>query len=103
MNVCDPKHPKKRIDHPLRLTAACAFGLEAIVKRELISLGFEPKIEQPGRISFDGDWAAVAKTNLWLRTADRILIEVLKFPAPDFDTLFERRDPAGHRVSALNR
>ena len=89
MNDCDPKHPKKRIDHPLRLTAACAFGLEAIVKRELISLGFEPKIEQPGRISFDGDWAAVAKTNLWLRTADRILIEVLKFPAPDFDTLFE--------------
>ncbi|MDG2013246.1 MAG: bifunctional 23S rRNA (guanine(2069)-N(7))-methyltransferase RlmK/23S rRNA (guanine(2445)-N(2))-methyltransferase RlmL [Pirellulaceae bacterium] len=73
----------------MRLTAACAFGLEAIVKRELISLGFEPKVEQPGRISFNGDWGAVAKANLWLRTADRILIEVLKFPAPDFDTLFE--------------
>ena len=71
------------------LTAACAFGLEAIVKRELISLGFEPHVQQPGRISFSGDWSAVAKANLWLRTADRVLIEVLRFDAPDFDALFE--------------
>jgi 23S rRNA (guanine2445-N2)-methyltransferase / 23S rRNA (guanine2069-N7)-methyltransferase len=73
----------------LKLVAACAFGLEAIVKRELISLGYEPKVSQPGRIEFEGDWLAVCRTNLWLRVADRILIVVQKFDAPDFDALFD--------------
>ena len=73
----------------LKLTAACAFGLEAIVKRELIALGYSPSISQPGRVDFAGDWSAVCRTNLWLRTADRVLIEVQKFDAPDFDALFE--------------
>ena len=74
----------------MKLVAACAFGLEAIVKRELIALGHQDaKVEQPGRIAFEGDWAAVARANLWLRVADRILIEVQRFAAPDFDALFE--------------
>ena len=73
----------------MKLTAACAFGLEAIVKRELIALGYTPKISQPGRIDFEGDWDAVCRCNIWLRTADRVLIEVHKFDAPDFDALFE--------------
>lgn len=73
----------------LKLTAACAFGLEAIVKRELIALGYAPKITQPGRIEFSGTWEAVCRTNLWLRTADRVLIEIQKFDAPDFDALFD--------------
>ena len=73
----------------MKLTAACAFGLEAIVKRELIALGYEPKVTHPGRISFSGDWEAVARANLWLRTADRVLIEAQQFDAPDFDALFE--------------
>lgn len=73
----------------MKLTAACAFGLEALVKRELIALGFQPRVEQPGRISFQGEWSDVAKTNLWLRTADRVLIEVMQFEAADFDALFE--------------
>lgn len=73
----------------LKLTAACAFGLEAIVKRELIALGYSPSISQPGRVDFAGDWSAICRSNLWLRTADRVLIEVQKFDAPDFDALFE--------------
>lgn len=73
----------------LKLTAACAFGLEAIVKRELIALGYSPSISQPGRVDFAGNWSAICRTNLWLRTADRVLIEVQKFDAPDFDALFE--------------
>ena len=73
----------------MRLTAACAFGLEALVKRELIALGYQPKITQPGRVEFSGTWEAVCRANLWLRTADRILIEVQKFDAPDFDALFD--------------
>lgn len=71
------------------LTAACAFGLEAILKRELIALGYDPRVAQPGRVSFEGNWEAVCRCNLWLRTADRVLIEVQRFEAPDFDALFE--------------
>lgn len=73
----------------MKLVAACAFGLESPVKWELKDLGFESKVISPGRISFEGDFDDVCKTNLWLRTADRVLIEVLQFPAPDFDALFE--------------
>ncbi len=73
----------------LKLVAACAFGLEALVKRELVALGYSPKVSQPGRVAFEGDWSAVCRANLWLRTADRVLVEVQRFPAPDFEALFE--------------
>jgi len=73
----------------LNLLAACAFGLEALVKRELEALGYPARVVQPGKIGFAGDWPAIAQTNLWLRCADRVLIEVARFPAADFDQLFE--------------
>ena len=73
----------------MKLIAACAFGLEAIVKRELIALGYDAKVLTPGRIGFEGDWSAVCEANIWLRTADRVLIEVQRFDAPDFDALFD--------------
>ena len=73
----------------LTLIAACAFGLEAIVKRELIALGYEAKVSQPGRVEFKGGWGDVCKTNLWLRTADRVLVKILEFDSEDFDALFD--------------
>ena len=73
----------------LRLIAACAFGLEALVKRELIALGYQPNVTQPGRVAFEGDWRDVCRANIHLRVADRVLIEVQTFEAPDFDALFE--------------
>ena len=73
----------------MNLTAACAFGLEALVKRELIALGYQPKVSQPGRIDFQGDWSAVCRANIWLRTADRVLIQIQQFDSPDFDALFD--------------
>lgn len=73
----------------LTLIAACAFGLEAIVKRELVALGYRPQVTQPGRVSFEGSWADICRANLWLRVADRVLIEVHSFDAPDFDALYE--------------
>ena len=60
----------------MNLIAACAFGLEAIVKRELIALGYDARVLTPGRIGFEGDWTAVCEANIWLRTADRVLVEV---------------------------
>ena len=73
----------------MNLIAACAFGLEAIVKRELIALGYDARVLTPGRIGFEGDWTAVCEANIWLRTADRVLVEVQRFDAPDFDALFD--------------
>ncbi|WP_404306741.1 class I SAM-dependent methyltransferase [Neorhodopirellula lusitana] len=74
---------------PYDLIAACAFGLEAIVKRELAALGIEATIGESGRVHFQGDFTTIAKANLWLRCADRVLIRIAEFPAADFDALFE--------------
>ena len=71
------------------LIAACAFGLEAVVRRELNSLGIEAKIGESGRVHFQGTQETICQTNLWLRTADRVLIRVAEFPAADFDALFD--------------
>ncbi|KAA5541874.1 bifunctional 23S rRNA (guanine(2069)-N(7))-methyltransferase RlmK/23S rRNA (guanine(2445)-N(2))-methyltransferase RlmL [Roseiconus nitratireducens] len=73
----------------LDLIAACAFGLESVVRRELQDLGIEATIGQSGRVHFQGDLKTVALANLQLRCADRVLIRVAEFPAPDFDALFE--------------
>jgi 23S rRNA (guanine2445-N2)-methyltransferase / 23S rRNA (guanine2069-N7)-methyltransferase len=71
------------------LIATSAFGLEAVVVRELGNLGYEARVDRPGRIAFRGDAAAVARCNLWLRSADRVLVELAAFEARDFDALFE--------------
>ena len=71
------------------LVAKTAFGLEAITKRELSELGYEPRVAGAGKILFAGDAAAICRTNIWLRTADRILVQVAEFPADNFDALFE--------------
>ncbi|HMP06805.1 MAG TPA: THUMP domain-containing protein, partial [Lacipirellulaceae bacterium] len=73
----------------LRIAVTCAFGLEAVVRRELHALGYEGSVARPGRLVFDGDAASVCRANLWLRSADRVLIELAAFPAADFDALFE--------------
>jgi len=73
----------------LDLIATTAFGLEAVVRRELKSLGYDGTIIGPGRILFSADAAAICRTNLWLRAADRVLVRVASFPAEDFEALFE--------------
>lgn len=74
----------------LELIATAAFGLEAVVSRELTELGYTEQIVEDGRVSFLGDELAICRTNLWLRSADRVLLRVGTFPARDFDQLFER-------------
>ncbi len=71
------------------LIAACAFGLEAVVKRELAALDIDATIGESGRVHFRGDHETICRANLWLRTADRVLIRIAEFPAPDFDALFD--------------
>lgn len=72
------------------LIATSAFGLENVVARELTDLGFENLRTQDGRIDFRGSEKDIARCNLWLRSADRVLIRVGEFPAPDFGALFDQ-------------
>ncbi|WNQ09783.1 class I SAM-dependent RNA methyltransferase [Paenibacillus aurantius] len=71
------------------LIATCPMGLEALVAREIKDLGYEDMMVENGRVTFKGDELAICRTNLWLRTADRILIKMGEFKAVTFDELFE--------------
>ncbi len=71
-----------------KLVATAAMGLEAIVAQEVQALGYETTVEN-GKVYFVGDETAIARTNLWLRVADRVKIVVGQFPAKSFEQLFE--------------
>lgn len=74
---------------PLNLIATTAFGIESVVKFELKKLGISDFTVDNGRIHFKGDYTTLAKCNLWLRSADRVLIKVASFKAKDFEELFQ--------------
>ncbi len=71
------------------LIAPCHFGLEAVLKREITDLGYDITSVEDGRVTFAGDEDAVARANVFLRTAERILILVGSFEARTYDKLFE--------------
>lgn len=72
------------------IQCSCAFGVEAITKREIFKLGYEPQGAVNGRISVSGDEMTIARLNMFVRTADRVYIRVSKFQCLDFDLLFEQ-------------
>ena len=74
----------------MTLIATATFGLEAVVAREVRDLGFTDVQVENARISFKSDAAGLARANLWLRSADRVLVEVGQFPAHSFEELFEK-------------
>lgn len=74
----------------VELIAPCHFGLEAVLKREIYDLGYEIASVEDGRVSFYGDMEAICRANIFLRTAERILLKVGSFKAETFDELFER-------------
>ena len=71
------------------LVATAAFGLESVVARELKALGYEETTIENGRVSFFGSDRDIARANIWLRCADRILLKMGQFHASDFDEAFE--------------
>lgn len=71
------------------LIATAAMGLEAVVAKEVRDLGYECTVDN-GKVLFSGDELAIARSNMWLRTADRIKIKVAEFKATTFDELFEK-------------
>lgn len=72
------------------LIAPCHFGLEAVLKREIIDLGYEITQVEDGRITFKGDADAICRANIFLRTAERVLLKAGSFTALTFDELFEK-------------
>lgn len=73
----------------MELIVPCHFGLEAVLKREIIDLGYDISKVEDGRVTFLGDEDAVCRANIFLRTAERILIKIGSFHAETFDELFE--------------
>ena len=73
----------------LELIAPCHFGLEAVLKKEIYDLGYEISQVEDGRVTFLGDEEAICRANIFLRTAERILLKVGSFPAETFEELFQ--------------
>ncbi|QRZ91142.1 class I SAM-dependent RNA methyltransferase [Bacillus subtilis] len=71
------------------LIATAPMGIEAVVAKEVRDLGYECKVDN-GKVIFEGDALAICRANLWLRTADRIKVQVASFKAKTFDELFEK-------------
>lgn len=71
------------------LIAPCHFGMEAVLKRELLDLGLEIATVEDGKITFYGTEADICRANVFLRTAERILLKVAQFKATTYDELFE--------------
>ena len=71
------------------LIAPCHFGLEAVLKREITELGYDCLQVEDGRLTFFGDEEAVSRANVFLRSAERILIKVGSFHAETFEELFQ--------------
>lgn len=69
--------------------APCHFGMEAVLKREILQLGLEIVKVEDGKVTFKGDESAFARANIFLRTTERILLKVGSFKATTFDELFE--------------
>lgn len=73
----------------LELIAPCHFGLEAVLKKEIMDLGYEISQVEDGRVTFIGDEDAICRANVFLRTAERVLIKVGSFTATTFEELFQ--------------
>ncbi len=71
------------------LFVPCHFGLEAVLKREIYDLGYEITKVEDGRVTFEGDEEAICRANIFLRTAERVMIQVGRFKATTFEELFQ--------------
>ena len=73
----------------LTLICPCHFGLESVLKREITDLGYDILQVEDGKVSFAGDWQAVCYANVFLRTAERVLVKAGSFHAETFEELFQ--------------
>ena len=72
------------------LIATAAFGLEAVVRREVEALGYKVLRTEDGKVTYEADERGIVRSNLWLRSADRVLVKIAEFQAPTFEDLFQQ-------------
>lgn len=75
-------------DMEYTLTATCHFGVEAVLKREITDLGLKIKSTTDGRVEFFGQAEDIFRANLFLRTAERVFVNLIELEAPFFLTCF---------------
>ena len=85
----DDKKATTFLNERLTLICPCHFGLESVLKREIQDLGYEISLVEDGKVSFEGDWQAVCYANVFLRTAERVLVKAGSFHAETFEDLFQ--------------
>lgn len=73
----------------LKYVAPCHFGLESVLAGELKRMGADNVVSHNGKVSFSGDYSILARANINLRTAERVLIELGSFTALSFEELFQ--------------
>lgn len=73
----------------IQLVAPCHFGMESVLKREIYDLGYEITKVEDGRVTFEGDEEAICRSNIFLRTAERVMVQIGRFHATTFDELYE--------------
>ena len=73
----------------MELIVPCHFGMEAVLKNEIIDLGYDVIEVTDGRVTFEGDEEAICRANICLRTAERVLIKVGSFRAETYEELFQ--------------
>ncbi len=74
----------------IELIATSTFGLESVVKEEVLQLGYDDIKVENGKITYTTDWSGIPRSNLWLRAADRVKWKIGEFKALTFDSLFEQ-------------
>ena len=74
----------------LELIATSTFGLEAVVRREIEALGYTVLRTEDGKVTYAADERGIVRSNLWLRSADRVLVKIAEFEAADFEALFQQ-------------
>ena len=83
------------------LIVPCHFGLEAVMKKEILDLGYEVSQVEDGRVTFIGDAEAICRANIFLRTTERVLLKVGSFHAETFEDLFQ--GTRGRNISRRTR
>ena len=73
----------------VELVAPCHFGLEAVCKREFVNMGYEVSRVEDGKVTITGGVDAIARANMFSRTAQRIILKVGEFKATSFEELFQ--------------
>lgn len=73
----------------IQLVAPCHFGMEAFLKREIYDLGYDITKVEDGRVTFEGDLETICRSNIFLRTAERVMVQIGRFRATTFDELYE--------------